>query len=145
MRHPIPVSFVSALLLAGCGGSGDSERDPLSRSPELGQEFVLAYGDSIRIEELFLRFTAVSDDSRCPINGICTWEGNARIMVSAMRGDNIAVLELNTHPDRQIVQFFAGYTIELRDLQPYPFAPLQIHLATYKATLVVDGHAIPGG
>ena len=142
--RPLLLIPIAALLLAGCGGSDGSDADPLSRSPELGREFVLGYGDSVRIEELFLKFTAVTEDSRCPINGICVREGNARIMVSALRGDDVAVLELNTHPDRQVMQYFAGYSIELRDLQPYPFAPLQIHLATYKATLVVDGHVIPG-
>ena len=113
-----PLLFVpiAALLFAGCGGSEGSDTDPMSRTPELGREFVLAYGDSVRIEDLFLKFTAVTEDSRCPINGICLTEGNARIMVSALRGDDVAVLELNTHPDRQVMQYFAGYSIELRDL-----------------------------
>lgn len=145
MRFPVPLLFVSFLVLAGCGGSGDSEPVPLSGDPKLGQEFVLGYGQSVQIEGLYLNFTAVNEDARCPINGACAWEGNARIVLSALRNGQVSVFELNTHSDLRTTAYFAGYVIELRDLHPYPFVPLQIHLPTYKATLVVDGHAVPGG
>ena len=64
MRHPIPALFVSALFIAACGGSDDSAPDPLGREPQLGQEFVLDYGDSVRVEELILKFTALGDIGR---------------------------------------------------------------------------------
>ncbi len=137
--------FASASLLAACGGSGDSSVDLLDREPQLGQEFVLGYGASTQVQDLILKFSAVSEDSRCPINGVCAQEGNAKILLSAMRGSSVAVIELNTHPDERSLAYFSGYVIMLRDLHPYPFAPLQTHLPTYKATLVVDGHAIPAG
>ena len=131
--------LTSALSLPACNG-GDDSATPAS----LGQEFVIRYGETIRIDNLLLEFTSVLEESRCPVNAICVWEGNARLVFTASQGPTTRALELNTTPPFPTTAIFEGYVIELRELQPYPGAVITKPLPlAYVATLFVDGLVLP--
>jgi hypothetical protein len=138
MRNLIRILvLVPALVLTACGGGDDSDSAPV------GEEFTLRYGDSVEVGSLTLRFAALTEESRCPINAAClaAWPGNARIQVSATDGRASEILELNTNPMFPTFVVFGGHVIELLDLAPnFPRAP-RGPLDEYVATLIVDGVA----
>jgi hypothetical protein len=142
--------FVRALVLipllsfAGCGG-GDGA-DAMSKSAGLGSEFVLGYGETAAVGPLTLRFVAVTEESRCPINLMCVRAGNGRIQVAAASRGHSDILDLGI-PEGPNFATFDGHVIELVHLDPLPVSPNPppSH-ASYRATLRVDGPvAISGG
>jgi len=144
MRQHRLLALVSCLVLASCGG-GDSDSSSAPSSVELGQEYLVGFGETIRFDSLSLEFTTLAEESRCPSTANCVWEGNARILITASRGSKTSVLELNTSRRFQTSAVFETHLIELRKLEPYPVIPAFVPSPqNYTATLFVDGLAVPG-
>jgi hypothetical protein len=121
-------SIIFALLLAGCVSV------PPARAPvKFGEEFTLALGESAGIEtkSVAVRFDAVLEDSRCPMNARCIWEGNARIAL-AVTGSLRARYELNTSSRFNTREKITDFVIELRRLEPdrVAGAPTKGYIAT---------------
>ena len=124
--------FVGLML----GSSCDSPSSP-SGVP-LGRPFELAPGASRQVNGLRLGFERVAEDSRCPIDAICVWEGDAAAVVSlrSPSGESVS-LDLHTGGGRPRETSFAGYTVRLLALLPAPRSSDAIPPAEYRATLVV--------
>jgi tetratricopeptide (TPR) repeat protein len=110
---------------------------------QLGQPFSLPLGGTATLEEanLTLVFQSVLEDSRCPRQIECFWAGQVRIMIEAQQEGTAAVtFELNNNPPlKQDTITYAGYEIQLLQIDPYPEAPGQpIPPEAYQATLVVN-------
>ena len=129
--------LLPALMLAACG-SGEGESDAMPATVPPGQEYVVGFGETIRVAALSLEFTTLAEESRCPASATCVWEGNARVLVTATRGRAIEVLELNTNPRFPVRATFQGYVIELRSVDPYPATPVVPNPEFYTVTLFVD-------
>lgn len=120
--------------------NGESDPDSLPSRVELGREFEISYGKTATVDDIAIEFTAVVEESRCPIDAICVWGGNARILVTANRGSTTRVLELGLWPQAATIAVFEGHVIEFRELHPYPASVLTQPLPqSYVATLYVDG------
>jgi hypothetical protein len=82
---------------------------------------------------IVLRMDSVLNDSRCPSNVQCVWEGNAQVRflftVDSIRTDFV----LNTHGGVQYNSdtIIGGYSIQLLDLIPYPEDPAEILQVEY--------------
>jgi hypothetical protein len=129
--------LLPTVILVACG-SDHGESDVMPASVPLGQEFVVGYGETIRVAGLSLEFTTLVEDSRCPASAICVWEGNARVLVTATRGRVTEVLELNLNPRFPVRAIFEGHVIELRSVDPYPVTPGLPPAWQYTVTLFVD-------
>jgi hypothetical protein len=144
MRNLTRALFAMPVLaLTACGGGDGSEAAPIL-SAQLGQEFILGNGESATVDSVSVEFTAVVEDSRCPLGTsvMCVWEGNARVLVTATRGPLSQVFTLNTAPSMGNLAIFAGHVIELRKLDPWPTTPTPpTSFQNYQVTLMVDGHA----
>jgi hypothetical protein len=122
----LPAAFV--LLLTACAAA------PPSRAPvKTGEEFTLALGESVGIEQkgVIVKFETVIEDSRCPMNARCIWEGNARISIKA--SDSGAVrYELNTSSRFATSAKITDFVLELRRLEPDRLAgaPTKGYVAT---------------
>src|SRR5439155_24637625 len=47
--------------------------------------------------EITIKFLSIEEDSRCPPNAMCVWQGNARIKVRiGFRGGESKVVEMNS-------------------------------------------------
>ena len=57
---------------------------PSAAPVPLGREFTLEVGQSALVDDSGLRVTllGVADDSRCPTDVQCVWEGDARVAVA---------------------------------------------------------------
>ena len=71
-----------------------------------------------RIQEspLLVRFDTVTEDSRCPSDVQCVWEGNATARTTIDSAGTATIAEFRTS-QREPVRVF-GWTFELRNLRP---------------------------
>ncbi len=106
----------------------------------LDTEFELKVGDTavIEDEDLHIQFWNVPEDSRCPSDVNCVWEGQARVTLRVARdGEEQQEIEviarggLGPAPVR-----FGDYTIELIRIEPVPISTKMIGLDEYVIILV---------
>jgi hypothetical protein len=105
------VTFGSLFALA-CG-SGASEPSGLNQETELSP------GQTAVVGALRITFAGVTGDSRCPVDVVCVWEGDAvaRLAVSQPPGDP-ETRDLHTASPRSAT--FGDFRIELVRLDPAP-------------------------
>jgi hypothetical protein len=128
---------LTCFLLAGVNpGCVDHPTGP-SEVP-LGQSFQLHPGTSAVLRDgLKVTFDGVRTDSRCPMDALCVWAGDAVITVSVSQpGDITAERALHTDPTGSEAQYLS-YVIKLVALAPYPRSDRQIRPDDYVATLTV--------
>jgi hypothetical protein len=129
------VGLFLVLVLAACAG-----RSPVGPqvSASLDDSFVLHVGEQVTFgsEPLRLFFDEVVEDSRCPLQVTCVWEGNARIALRAMKGDSSARLDLNTRLEPRVGTVL-GYEITLERLEPQKIGENRIPQERYSAYLRV--------
>lgn len=76
-RWPIALTVGLAAALPGC--HGDPGTDPSLNRAELPRKITLPVGRSAIVGRVKIRFVAVRDDYRCPIDVVCAWSGNAEL------------------------------------------------------------------
>lgn len=89
MLRLLSVSVVAlALSAAGCSTAqtpeapDSAETNARVRTPDAGEPFRLALGESVEREGHEISFVEVVEDSRCPTGVQCAWAGTAKIRVS---------------------------------------------------------------
>jgi hypothetical protein len=116
---------------------------PTTPQAALGAPLALRVGETVGVGPLRLTLTAIENDSRCPTQVACAWEGAAEALIEAAvagQGGEAATLTLygqNRETDEARVQV-AGYVIRLTKLDPYPAEPQPIPQEDYVATFVVE-------
>jgi hypothetical protein len=122
------------VVLAGCGGS-PSQPDRV----EKGDPFQLRVGESaVTTDDIRLGFDSLISESRCPSDVTCVRAGEAVIAISLSHDGGTPInRELDTTPARSSTTF-AGFTITLTELQPYPRSGPPAQQSDYVATFVVN-------
>jgi hypothetical protein len=120
---------------SGCGTSeSEDERG-------IGEKFSLHIGETIGVkgEDLRIRFLDVSEDSRCPSDVQCVWEGRAVAIIEVSRGDMSQKVELVEQGLTQTSTktTFEEYVFIFRIL-PYPESEVQIVPDDYRLMLTVN-------
>jgi len=78
-----------AVPVIGCGSStGPELDDPLQTVLSAPQELTLGYGEEKSVGGSVLRvaFVRVVEDSRCPVDVVCVWAGNALVELGIRMG-----------------------------------------------------------
>src|SRR5688572_13604353 len=120
------------VLLAACasGGSG-----PSAPTPAVNEEFTLAPGQTATVNDarISLTFERVTDDSRCPVDVTCIWEGDAVVVLKVKTETGEATRELHTQGgDSRSRKAPAGqYVITLVKLEPTPRSSAPVDQAAY--------------
>lgn len=104
-----------------------------------GVSFTLPLGKTAAVSgtTTHLTFRAVTEDSRCPMNAVCVWEGAAKIAITATRNGGpaeAATLSL-TEPDNEAR--LADVVVRFVALAPYPETPGDPATRKYVAELVI--------
>ena len=88
----------------------------------LNDTLTIAYQDTLRnpAENSWLTFSSLVADSRCAINVVCVWEGNAEISFTFFNGVKSASFNLNTHPMFGRDTTVLGFDFSLIEVDPYP-------------------------
>lgn len=121
-------------LLAGCAG-GPADTITVG----LDSPFTLSVGQTAVItgEDLQLRFENVIEDSRCPLNVQCVWEGRASYTVQlTYQGDSYDMILTEAGLGGVAHDTFLDYAI-IANLLPYPEEPGEIAREDYRLQLTV--------
>ena len=125
--------FASLLFSNGCAGPSEPIVVPL------GLAFELAPGQEALVDGLSVGFQRVEQDSRCPIDAVCVWEGDAAVALLLRAGsDGPVPRELHTSGSLGRETSFAGYKVRLESLLPAARSSQPIRPYDYRATLVVE-------
>jgi hypothetical protein len=101
------------------------------------RQFELGVGQEAQIQgtPIVVRFTRVSEDSRCPIDVNCVWAGDG-VLKFALSGADVIKNETSLHTTLEPkLLYYGGYTIRLIDLKPTPRSGAKIPATAYLATL----------
>ena len=140
MRH-ITAALLFAASLAACSsstspGGATAQTNQPAVQREIGRAFDIKIGETIAVGDLKLTFQRVANDSRCPIDAICVWAGDAEIALRIEQGSQAAVAALHTHLEpKQTI--WNGHTIQLVSLAPSQSASSPIDPSKYQAQLLV--------
>jgi len=112
-----------------------------SDTVSLGQEFSLRIGESasIRGEELQVKFSEVTEDSRCPTGVVCIWEGRVSCLVEITYRESLHQVELTEPgltswpPENTFKEYKIAYHVE-----PYPQAGTEIVAEDYRLFLRIS-------
>jgi hypothetical protein len=126
---------VIASIFMGCSGTRNDLR------VRLGQEASLIIGQRVLVvgEDLSIEFTDVVEDSRCPRNVTCVWQGQAVCAIRITLGksvNDLSLIEPGLTDDYTGVMF-GDYIISFK-LNPYPENTAGIAKEDYILTLVCD-------
>lgn len=121
--------------------------DEEGRKISLDETFVLQYGETKMLDgqdHFSVSFIDLLEDSRCPANAICVWQGQARVKIEINENFEILSKELTsgTLKDNQSQKINIGhYTIELLKVIPYPEkADYQSDKSDYAIQLVITSN-----
>lgn len=119
------VAVVGALFLAGSGcddGTTGVELEPAGALLPAATEVTLPLGQAVLVDggPLRLTFTRVVQDSRCPVDATCVWEGNAvvEVRVAADQGPGV-LLQLNSTLEPRSLSW-SGLRLTFVELLPRP-------------------------
>jgi hypothetical protein len=108
-------------------------------SSEQPFEVVLAIGEEILVDGIFrLLFSDVSGDSRCAVDVVCVWEGNAEVVVGLTLGTGPTVpFTLNTSLEPGEAEH-GNYRVSLLELSPETRSDAPIDRGSYRARLRIE-------
>lgn len=115
------------VLAAGCGNATGPESpgaDPATGDAGLSEatEVTLGFGQEVTVGAARLTFSAVLEESRCPVDVTCVWEGNAAVeltLVPPMEPARSLVLNTALEPRARDA---AGVRVTLLEVRPLPHA-----------------------
>lgn len=100
--------------------------------------FEVHVGDSV----LLTNGTEISilnvEDSRCPADVLCVWQGEAKISINVIKDSQDLGNFVMSTLEEKTTQRFDSFTIKLIEVQPYPYSNKEIMLSDYVVTLVVS-------
>lgn len=88
-------------------------------------------------EGLAITFERVLSDSRCPLNVVCEWAGDAAVQISVVqqgKAPQTLTLHSTLEPGEVV---YEGFAIRYEDLSPKPFVDQPIHPESYRLTLSI--------
>lgn len=110
-------------------------------SPVIVQK--LPFGKSMKVGDFQLVFADVVEDSRCPKDVQCIWEGQARIVLKIKKEGEVErekEIKLHTISAKSPKEIVLDRQLKLQiiGLQPYPVSKKEIDLESYYLQLRVE-------
>lgn len=126
----------------GCNGatSSDAGINKPGNEAFIEKDFKIRYGQELTVkgQDLKVKFVSVLDDSRCPADVTCVWEGDAKIVI-AVRLANSDESQMELHTNQRFTQEakYKQYVIRLVGLHPHPRTDVERKPSDYIATLTI--------
>ena len=112
------------------------EQETLPESFVLGQEKNFEWGTDYYSNANSIKLTiAEINDSRCPSDVVCVWEGEALVKIN-VETSTTQTIELSTFDNQK--DTIDLFSIELIDVSPYPVSTKNIDLEDYIVTLKIE-------
>jgi hypothetical protein len=147
--RPVLIVLLTMSLVGGCDRSiatsfsSATDGEPTEIAAKLNKKFSIGYDRIVRIpsENLEIQFIDVVDDSRCPSDTQCVWQGQVEITLHLIQGDrdlgNVNLVR-QARLENSAIATIDSYTIELLDIKPYPTTTQPIELSNYTAILEIS-------
>lgn len=122
--------------VAACSSSTLSTEPIVLSQSEAADSAKVRVGQTLVVDGIKVRFTGVENDSRCPMDAICVWAGDAvaNFSVELDCECRAAAIQLPLHINLEPRSGTAyGHRIELKGLQPYPSSASEIKPDAYSA------------
>lgn len=111
------------------------EKETVSEAFSVGLDNDFKINNDYHSVDKSLTFTITEiNDSRCPSDVVCIWEGKADVKIEVKSPDRGTVL-LSTYNHR--IDTLGNYSFELKDISPYPISTKTIKLEDYDVTLKI--------
>jgi hypothetical protein len=126
----------------GSDGSVTAERTVFVRpayTSEQPFEARVGLGDEILVDGLFgIGFDDLTEDSRCPVDVVCVWQGNAAVVLGLTLGSGPTVpFTVNTGVEPHSA-VHGSYRVTLVGVLPAPYSTYPIDRNDYEAILRVE-------
>lgn len=115
--------------VTGCYLDGPTDPGPIDR------EVTLAPGQPASVGGTSIRFIGVTGDNRCPADVVCVLGGSATVKIRIAASGASRELTFETGDPKPVIH--ESWTLELVQLQPFPFSASPINHEDYRATLRV--------
>ena len=118
------------IMLIACG---KSDVNPDDNMIKIGESFTADDGTEIS-------FLGLVEDSRCPSEAVCVWEGQAKVNIRVVPNATAHDIELTKragHPELAVTMV-EDKTVRLVDVSPYPETTLLIDSSEYIITVEVE-------
>jgi hypothetical protein len=138
----LSIAVLITAALAACSSNTSTGTDAKVQTSqtvtqqEIGRAFDMKIGETIGVGDLRLTFRSVEGDSRCPIDALCVWAGDAEIALKIEQGGQAAVAALHTTLEPKKTDW-NGYTIALVSVAPSRNSATALDPKDYRAQLVV--------
>ena len=138
MKTQILAIVIASQIINSCS---NSVNEPNENTLVLSDTLTLSYKQVYSNAEngLSIKFDSVLSDSRCPVDVICVWEGDAELKFTF--SDKDGKVEFILHTARNYFNtdtLLLGYQIELLDVYPYPHSQREIKAEDYKAKMMIS-------
>lgn len=134
-KYFIIIGFLSIFCMIFIGGC-------IQIIPDLDVPFQLKINQVafIKSENIKIIFINVTEDSRCPSDVECIWEGQVTIVINIFLNNQfIGEFDLTSRGvDGLVIKEFDGYSISLIKVEPYPISTQIIELSDYIVTFIVS-------
>lgn len=107
---------------------------------EIDKEIILKFGDKavINSDGVIVRFLSVTEDSRCPSDVTCVWQGKASVIINInINGLDLGNYEFSTDGNKNIINV-NEYHIQLTSIEPYPESSKGFEKSDYILKFIVS-------
>jgi hypothetical protein len=118
------VLIAASLVMAACSSKPATTEPVVYSQSEVADSIAIRVGRTIIVDGTRIRFEAVESDSRCPVDVVCVWQGDAvaRFVIEQTGAPSSGVtLKLHTGLEPRSGTGH-GFRVELLTLQPSPRA-----------------------
>ena len=120
--------FVLVTLSSCLDFLNNDKEDGDVKNNQTQSEFVLKYGEKYTLPNgEVITFTDVIEDSRCPTDVDCVWEGNFKMTISS---DN-SIKEINTNLEPKSIDI-NGIILIIDSVEPKAMSEVKIEKSQYK-------------
>lgn len=127
---------------AGCGGAATDTPEPyiVSHTISAGDTVRLQLGEAAALagSAVVIRFSSVEGDSRCPVDVVCVWEGDAHIRLEVRHAGTVRIrADLHTTLQPRSVRY-DDLEFHLVDVAPAPTSTRTTPSHEYSIRIVVE-------
>lgn len=127
MKNFMVLLIVMSLVIISC------EKNEINPNFNFGVEKSFQIKDNYFSADENLKFKiAAVNDSRCPSDVVCIWEGKADVTIE-IESPQTGTIILSTY--NNLIDTIGNYSFELKDVSPYPISTKTIKLEDYEITL----------
>src|SRR5262245_33454789 len=132
------VLIAAGLAIAACSSNSTTTEPVVYSQAEVADSISIRVGKTIIVDGVHIRFDVVESDSRCPMDAVCVWAGDAVARFAVEQAAPSSPLMLQLHTNLQPKSGTAhGFRIELLSIQPYPRASAPTKADDYVASIKV--------